>query len=107
VECVLIDESGSFDLHSDHVIIRIVLRNIVTTCKNIKICKEYWKINDWSLFENQLKLKIDNNRKDFILGGDINYVWETWKNMVIDAANESICKSKPVKKIIGIFGIRS
>ena len=74
---VLIDESGSFDLHSHHVIIRIVLRNIVTTYKNIKICKEFWKINDdsdWSLFENQLKLKIDKNRKDCIVGGDINYV---------------------------------
>ena len=45
VERVFIEESGSFDLHSDHVIIRIVLRNIVTTCKNIKICKDFWKIN--------------------------------------------------------------
>jgi hypothetical protein len=72
--------------------------------------KDFWKINDdsdWSLFENQLKLKIDKNRKDFIPAGDINYVWEAWKNMVTDAANESVGKSKPVKKIIGIFGIRS
>jgi hypothetical protein len=71
-------------------------RNIVTTYKNIKICKQFWKINDdsdLSLFENQLKLKIDKNRKYFILGGDINYVWETWKNMVTDAANESIEQS--------------
>jgi hypothetical protein len=56
-----------------HVIIRIALGNIVTTYRNIK------------------------NRKYFILGGDINYVWETRKNMVTDAANELIGKSKPVK----------
>ena len=99
MERVLIDERGSFDLHRDHVIIRIVLRNIVTTYKNIKICKDFWKINDdsdWSLFEK--------NRKDFILGGDINYVWETWKTMVTDAANESIGKSKPVKKLSEFLG---
>jgi hypothetical protein len=56
-----------------------------------------------------LKLKIDKNRKDFILGGDINYVWETWKTMVTDAANESIDKSKPVKKLsefLSIFEIK-
>jgi hypothetical protein len=51
-------------------------------------------LTDWSLFGTQLKLKIDKNRKDFILAGDINYVWEAWKNMVTDAANESIGKSK-------------
>ena len=107
MERVLIDESGSFDMHRDHAIIRIVLRNSVTTYKNIKICKDFWKINDdsdWSLFENQLKLKIDKNRKDFILGGDINYVWKTWKTMVTDAANESIGKSKPVKKLSEFLG---
>ena len=80
-------------MHRDHAIIRIVLRNNVTTYKNIKICKEFWEINDdsdWSLFENQLKLKIDKNRKDCIPAGDINYVWEAWKNMFTDAANESV-----------------
>ena len=94
-------------MHRDHAIIRIVLRNNVTTYKNIKICKEFWEINDdsdWSLFEKQLKLKIDKNRKDFILGGDINYAWETWKTMVTDAANESIGKSKPVKKLSEFLG---
>ena len=55
-------------------------------------------------FENQLKLKIDKNRKDCIVGGDINYVWETWENMVTGSANESIGKSKPVKEIIEILG---
>jgi hypothetical protein len=66
-------------MHSDHVIIRIILRNIATIYKNIKMCKEFWKINNWSLFENQLKLKIDKNGKNCIVGGDINNVWETWK----------------------------
>ena len=83
---------------SDHVIIRIVLRNIVTTYKNIKICKQFWKINDdsdLSLFENQLKLKIDKNRKYFILGGDINYVWETWKNRFL---TETKTRCKPIEK---------
>jgi hypothetical protein len=64
VKRVTIDEEGLFDIHSDHIIIRIVFNTGLIQRGNKKVVSGpqfYWKINeetDWPMLQECLKISL-------------------------------------------------
>jgi hypothetical protein len=63
VDSVFIDESGKYDLHSDHVILSIQINDVHIPKKHSNGSnKFFWKIdegNNWDAFQNNLKELFD------------------------------------------------
>ena len=70
-----------FNIHSDHVIIRIVFNTgpIKRECKKVVNGPQfYWKINektDWSMFQECIKNKFEKVKFDNQNTSDVNLAW--------------------------------
>lgn len=104
---MIIDDSGIFDLHSDHVVLNIKFKESFR--REDKFCnvsgKSYWKIDeniDWSLFCNNLEIIFSENWAN--TSNDINRLWDIWKENVNRAAESVVQKVHKVKKISQFLG---
>jgi hypothetical protein len=94
---VLVDEHGTFDLHSDHVIIRLNIKVNRTENKLKPEPKYIRKINDqtdWDSFRDTLQRHQEIYGNEINSTSDINEIWSQWKNCIDKSASKSIGKAK-------------
>ena len=90
-----IDDVGSFDLHSDHVVFTLKLK----ANEKVKIERKSqltWKLNDntdWESFQKLLHTELVN-WSILKFSGNIDDAWLDWKHRVSQAAENSIGLSK-------------
>ena len=100
VSRVFIDDIGQFDLHSDHVIIRVDILSKLITKQYSNSNNVRWMINDntdWSSFQNELTVNLSSFAQFVNENKDVNLIWNHWKSIIENAAISSIGKAKPVK----------
>jgi vacuolar-type H+-ATPase catalytic subunit A/Vma1 len=106
VDSVFIDESGKYDLHSDHVILSIQINDVHIPKKHSNGSnKFFWKIDEgtnWDVFQNNLKelfdeewYKTEDNQlqrlhnkhrpRDSELGQNISDLYRKRKKLLHDA----------------------
>jgi len=94
---VLINEHGTFDLHSDQVIIRLNIKVNGTENKLKPEPKYIWKINDltdWDSVRDTLQKHLEIYGNEINSTSDINEIWSQWKSCIDKYASESIGKAK-------------